>query len=82
MGDSTDELEFTLEVTHRRNGNRIWGCRNQSTRRIVQGLYYGWGEDVQGFSDLVAGAMQEVVNKLADALDRYEKEHTGMRRAP
>jgi len=74
VGDSTDELEFALEMKDRRSGRRIWGCRNRSSRRIVQGLYYRWGDDVTGYAELMERAMHQVVRKLDRAVALYEKE--------
>ncbi len=73
VGDSTDELAFDLEVRDNGTGKHIWGCRSQNSKRILQGFYYGWGEDVQGYAELMEGAMREIVQKLARGLENYER---------
>ncbi len=77
VGDSTDELAFSLEVKDAGNGSPIWGCRSESSKRVVQGLYYRWGDDVEGYSELMEGAMHQVVRKLDRALAAYQKERGG-----
>lgn len=82
IGDSTDELEFTLVLRNRETGKRIWECRSQNSKRIRQGLYYRWGDDVKGYAELMEGAMNEVVEKLDHAMARYQKERRRMRQEP
>jgi hypothetical protein len=82
LGDSTDELEFSLEVSDGTTGKVLWSCTSRSSKRVVQGLYYRWGEDVEGFSELMAGAMNEVVVKLDQAMARQKKGKGSVRPSP
>jgi hypothetical protein len=82
VGDSTDELEFTLTLEDRGTGKRIWECRSRSSKRITQGLYYRWGDDVKGYAELMERAMNEVVEKLDHAMARYQKQRRRLRQAP
>lgn len=82
VGDSTDELEFALEVKDGRSGKGIWGCKSRSSKRVVQGFYYRWGDDVKGFAELMEGAMGEIAAKLDQAMGTYERERRSMKPPP
>lgn len=73
VGDSTDLLEFSLEVRDGTTGKDLWNCKSRSSKRVVQGLYYRWGDDVEGFAELMAGAMNEVVMKLEQWLASHPR---------
>jgi hypothetical protein len=41
------------------------------SKRITQGFYYKWGDDVKGFAELMAAAMNEALDGLGRTMATY-----------
>ena len=71
IGDSTDTLEFSLVLKDTGAGKSIWQCQSSMSKRITQGFYYKWGDDVKGYSELMAEAMNEALEGLGQTMAAY-----------
>ena len=71
VGDSTDTLEFSLVLRDRGTGKGIWQCKSRMSKRITQGFYYNWGDDVKGYAELMADAMNEALVGLGKTVAAY-----------
>jgi hypothetical protein len=71
IGDSMDALNFSLELRDSGTGESIWQYQSRVSKRITQGFYYGWGDDVKGYSELMAGAMNEALGGLGQTMAAY-----------
>jgi len=71
VGDSTDTLDFSLVLKDPGTGKDIWQCRSRMSKRITQGFYYKWGDDVEGYAELMAEAMNEALEGLDRTMAAY-----------
>jgi hypothetical protein len=71
VGDSTDTLDFSLVLKDQGTGKSIWRCKSRMSKRITQGFYYKWGDDVKGYAELVAEAMNEALEGLDRTMAVY-----------
>ena len=71
VGDSTDTLDFSLVLKDPATGKRIWQFESQLSKRITQGFYYRWGDDVKGYAELMAEAMYDALEGLDHAMAAY-----------
>jgi len=71
IGDSMDALDFSLVLRDPGTGESIWQCQSRMSKRITQGFYYKWGDDVQGYSELMAEAMNEALEGLGQTMAAY-----------
>lgn len=63
-GSSQNHLTLHFSLWETASGKKIWEYRHVSQKKIIQGLYYKWGHDVKGYSELMESAMNACIKDL------------------
>ena len=73
-GSSYNQLALELQVKTADTKDMLWDYSFNKERRIVQGLYYEWGNDTQGYAILMQDGMNEAIKSLAERLENVPLE--------
>ena len=67
-GSSYTQLALELQLKKADTKEMLWDYSFNKDKRIVQGLYYEWGNDVKGYSTLMQEGMNEAIKALGERL--------------
>jgi hypothetical protein len=67
-GSSTDDLELKFALTDARTNEKLWEHTYSREKTVIQGLYYHFGYDVMGYSELMEDMMNEAVVDMDNSL--------------
>lgn len=79
-GSSYNELKLELILNKADTQEVLWDYTINNQKRIVQGLYYYFGHDTKGYSEILQDSMNEAVKSLNEKLLTISLERLKRRR--
>lgn len=73
-GSSYNQLILELNLKRADTKEILWNYSINKEKRFVQGFYYEWGKDAEGYSVLMQEGMNEAVESLAKRLENIPLE--------
>ncbi len=70
-GSSTDDLALKFELKDSRTNEKLWEHTFTREKTVIQGLYYNFGYDVLGYSELMEDMMNEAVVDMDKSLQAH-----------
>jgi len=70
-GSSIDDLALKFELTDAKTNEKLWEHTYTGEKKVVQGLYYSFGYDVMGYSELMEDMMNEAVVDMDKSLQGH-----------
>jgi hypothetical protein len=67
-GSSIDDLKLKFALTDARTNEKLWEHTYTGEKKIIQGLYYHFGYDVMGYSELMEDMMNEAIVDMDKSL--------------
>lgn len=72
-GSSEDNLALNFKLKDAKTDQVLWKHSYTGKKSVVQGLYYNWGHDVLGYSELMENIMNQAVVDLDKSLASRSK---------
>lgn len=67
-GSSQDDLSLKFELKDAKTNEKLWEHTYSGEKKIIQGLYYRFGYDVMGYSELMENIMNDAVVDMDKSL--------------
>ncbi|MCG2713434.1 MAG: hypothetical protein L6308_01120 [Candidatus Omnitrophica bacterium] len=67
-GSSYNELKLEIVLNKADTQDVLWDYAINNQKRVVQGMYYSWGHDVKGYSEILQDSMNEAIKSLNEKL--------------
>jgi hypothetical protein len=70
-GSSLNDLVLKFELKDARTNEKLWEHTYSGEKKVIQGLYYHFGYDVLGYSELMEDMMNEAVGDMDKSLQGH-----------